>query len=80
MLTWLVFLKVTSAYSILSDNQRRAEYDKARRIGNWIGASQSSTQTLSSQSSRSSKEEEEPGFEHKNIFRSLFGGIFHQSK
>ena len=79
MLTWNVFLKVTSAYSVLSDNQRRAEYDKARRIGNWIGASQS-TQNSSSQSSRSSKEEEEPGFEHKNIFRSLFGGIFHQSK
>ena len=77
---------MTSAYSLLSDPERRAEYDKARRIGSWVGASsnQNSESSEPNQSFRASKDEEEATFDYKGIFRFLFGGIqaiiFQQSK
>ena len=73
---------MTSAYSVLSDPQSRAEYDKARRIGTWVGAS--SNQSSPNQSFKASKDEDDANFDYKGIFRFLFGGIqaiiFQQSK
>jgi len=67
--------EVTSSYSVLSDPQSRAEYDKARRIRSWVGASstRNSENSSSNQSFRASKDEDEANFEYKGIFKFLFG-------
>jgi len=77
--------EVTSAYSVLSDAQSRAEYDKARRIRTWVGASSNhNSESSPNQSFKASKDEDDANFDYKGIFRFLFGGIqaiiFQQSK
>ena len=76
IILWVPF-KVTSAYAVLSDQQSRAEYDKTRRIGIWVGASEAHTSPTQSF-------KDEANFDYKSIFRFLFGGIqaiiFQQSK